>query len=93
MQESFSDKASRSTGPSDNDNGTGDIFSELSGFKIVRNGKTVYAEADADEDYDLFSNADSESEETQKPKFASSVFTIGPNSKAISVPTFANADE
>jgi len=93
MKDSFSDKASRSTGTSDNDNGAPGVFSELSGFKIVRNGRTIYAEADADEDFDLFSNADSESEDTQKPKFASSVFTIGPNSKTISVPMFANVDE
>jgi len=86
IQESYSDKASRSTGVSDNDNGSSDIFSELSGFKIVQSGRTIYNEANEEED--LFS--DSDSNEAQKPKFASSEYTIGPNARDISIPSFAD---
>lgn len=81
---SSSEKASRSTGISDNDNGKTDIYSDLAGFKIVQNGKIVYDETQED-----FGLSDSESEEVLPTKFASSLYTIGPNAKDISLPSFA----
>jgi len=82
---SVSDKTTGSTGASDNDGNT--IFSELSGFKIIQNGKTVYDETSQEFDF-----SDSDSDESQKAKFASSVMTIGPNAKEISIPMFAETD-
>lgn len=79
-----SEKASRSTGVSDNDNGFGNLYSDLAGFKIVQNGKTVYDETQ--EDFDL---SDSDGEEALPTKFAASVLTITPNAKDISLPSFA----
>jgi len=86
-----SDKAGRSTGASDNENGNSELISELSGFKIVQNAKTIHDETT--EDTDVFSAGESDSEESQKPtKFASSMMTIGPNAKEISIPMFADED-
>jgi len=89
---SGSDKASRSTNASDNDDGYGSsVFSELSGFKIMQNGRTIHNETK--EEVDSFSNAESELEEVAKERFACSELTIGPNAKEISIPSFAMFEE
>jgi len=61
--------------------------SELAGFKIVVNGKTIHDETE--EDYDLADDSDKNFDYgAGNGKFASSVMTIGPNAKDISLPTF-----
>lgn len=63
--------------------------SDLYGFKIAMQGRTIHDEIE--DDVDLF-----ESEDecpmgilSSNEKFAASVFTIGPNAKEISLPSFA----
>ena len=88
MKGSMSDKAGRSTNASDNDDGyCSTVFSELSGFRIMQNGRTIHNETK--EEFNSSFDADSEFEEVAKERFASSEMTIGPNAKEISIPSFA----
>jgi len=90
----YSDLATRSTNAtntSDSDNNG--QCSELSGFKIVQDGKTLYDETHEDmgeyfeEEYQGFGMGLYSS----KSKFASSEMTMVPNFKTISIPLFLQA--
>jgi len=88
-----SDNYSRSTNASSNSDGEGnDVFSELTGFTIVQNGKTIYHEEDTtasliDGGYSFVAE-----DQVTKVKYASSVMTIGPNAHEISLPSFAEIE-
>jgi len=76
---------------SDSDSNNGCNQSELYGFKIVQNARTIHDEIE--EDVDLF-ESDNDNEwpmmgSTSNEKFAASELTIGPNAKEISLPSFA----
>jgi hypothetical protein len=82
----LSDKNSRSTNAttsSDSDSNS-NVFSELSGFKIVQNGKTIHDETN--EELDMPFNIDTDP--TSNDKFAASLLTIAPSAKKISIPMF-----
>jgi hypothetical protein len=59
--------------------------SVLHGFRVVHDGRTLHDEAQFDESQDVTPNANK-----KRPliKFASSTYTIGPNPKDISLPSF-----
>jgi len=73
---------------SDSDSNGAHIQSELYGFKIMQNGRTIHDETE--EDVDLFESDDEwPMTTTSNEKFAASVLTIGPNAQEISLPSFA----
>jgi len=70
--------------------GENNVFQELSGFRIVHNGKVIHNEI-LDETPGAYFNAPVQPVYfgfTPKNNFASSEFTMGPNSKEISIPIF-----
>ena len=73
-----------STADSDNAH----VSSELNGFKIVHGGKVIHDETEEDFDSPTDFNF-SPKVKTVYDKYASSVMTIGPNAKEISLPSFA----
>jgi len=87
-QNNYSDQFSKSnyasTADSDNNN---NVFSELSGFKVVQNGRVLLNEAG--EDFDSSDNETNWLGEIHGAKFAASTLTVGPNAKDISLPSFA----
>jgi len=86
-----SDKAQKmvyASTASDSDHNGGYIQSELYGFKIMQNGRTIHDETE--EDVDLFESDDEwPMTAVSNEKFAASVLTIGPDAKEISLPSFA----
>jgi len=74
------DNASKSTTTSDSDSSA---HSDLSGFKIVHDGKVIHDETE-DEVENLFNYGDGN-------KYASSVLTVGPNAQSISLPSFLDS--
>lgn len=77
----------KSTNASSNsDNEATDVFSELTGFTVVQNGKTLVNENDKNhrvkKDEILMS-------QFAQAKFASSQMMVGPNAQEISIPVFA----
>jgi len=88
-QNNFSDQFSKSNYAStaDSDNNNNDVFSELSGFKVVQNGRVLHNEAG--EDFDSSDNETNWLGEIHGAKFAASTLTVGPNAKDISLPSFA----
>lgn len=76
----------KSTNASSNSDGEGqDVFSELNGFTIVQNGKTIFYE----EDKIRTQNDEFIMSQLAKGKFASSLMMTGPSAKDISIPVFA----
>jgi len=70
--------------------GENNILSELSGFKIVHNGKVIHNEI-IDENPGAYFSAPKQPVYigySPKINFASSEYTMGPNSKEISIPIF-----
>lgn len=70
------------------DSDSSHVSSELSGFKIVQQGKTVHNEIDEDYDSatDFYFNGGVKIDDV---KYASSTLTMVPNAKEISLPSFA----
>ena len=80
---------SKSTNASSNsDNEAGDVFSELTGFTVVQNGKTLF-----NEDEKNVKNNEILMSQFAQAKFASSLMMVGPNAQAISIPVFAGEIE
>jgi len=89
-QSSQLDRSSRSTNASSNsDNDGSDAFNELTGFKIVQNGKVIYHE----DDETPFGNDPVVMDQRLKGRFASSELTIGPVSSKISMPEFIDIEQ
>jgi len=86
-QNNFSDQYMKSNYASTADSDNNAVFFELSGFKIVQNGKVLHNEVG--EDFDSSDNETSWLGDIQIPKFAASTLTIGPNANDISLPSFA----
>ena len=80
-----SDKSSKSTQPNTSCDSDNNFVSELVGFKIVHLGKTIH-----DETSDDFDSESIMMKFTSKNRFASSKFTICPNSQEISIPQFVD---
>jgi len=80
----------KSTNASSNeDNEATDVFSELNGFTIVQNGKTIFYEEDkcrAKTDEIIMS-------QLAQGKFASSLMMVGPSANEISIPVFAGIEQ
>jgi hypothetical protein len=80
----------KSTNASSNSDNEGmDVFSELNGFTIVQNGKTIFNEEDkirAKNDEFILS-------QLAQAKFASSLMMVGPSAKEISIPVFAEVEQ
>jgi len=80
----------KSTNASSNsDNEVTDVFSELTGFTIVQNGKTIFYEEDkcrAKTDEIIMS-------QLAHGKFASSLMMVGPSAQEISIPVFAEVEQ
>jgi hypothetical protein len=76
---------SKSTNASSNsDNEATDVFSELTGFTVVQNGKTL-----VNEDEKNFKKNEILMSQFSQAKFASSQMMVGPNAQEISIPVFA----
>lgn len=81
----YSSWSTQNTTGSDSDS---NMTSELKGFKIMQNGKVVHNETH--DEVETVANMDQFfMEDLPNEKFASSLMTIGPNSKEISLPSFA----
>ena len=70
------------------DSDSSHVSSELSGFKIVQQGKTIHNETDEDYDSatDFYFNGPVKIDDV---KYASSTLTMVPSAKEISLPSFA----
>jgi hypothetical protein len=76
---------SKSTNASSNsDNEAQDVFSELTGFTVVQNGKTLVNENEKN-----LMRSEILMNQFAQAKFASSQMMVGPNAQEISIPVFA----